>query len=182
MTLNNHIVIPQLRVFRTPVADQYATVLFKEAFNSEFPKARACTVKNTDITVDDWYQYVALYTWPDGAEECVGFCNWIKYENVYLEGGLAVQKGFYRQLDKVALERISKCGGLAQIIMEVAAVELTDCVAWFGYCGDARALKVDMRVGYVKTDHPYLIVRWVKSILEHEQAQLIDEIKSLGPF
>ncbi len=182
MTNNKYSAIPRLHVFRTPLAHQYATALFQEAFNSAFPTAHACKVNDFDIAIDDWYQYVALYKWPDGTEECVGFCNWIKYKDVYLEGGLAVQKSFYRRLDKVTFQQISRYGGLAQIIMEVAVTELTDCVAWFGYCGDAKALQVDMRVGFIKTDHPYLIVRWVKSVLESEQTQLIDEIKSLGPF
>ncbi len=175
--------LPQgLKIFRAPNASQIATELFKAAFNSEFPYPRSCQVLEVSITPQDWYQYVAIYTWPDGTEECVGFCNWIKYRDTYLEGGLAVQKNFYRRLPKSEFVNFSERGGLAQIIMETAALELNDCVAWFGYCGDAKALQVDLRVGFVQLAHPYLIVKWVKELSDLEKHAWVAEITRIGAF
>ncbi len=173
---------PGLKVFRAIDAASIASDLFQSAFNSAFPLPHACKVLDIEITTQDWYQYVALYTWPDGSEECVGFCNWIKYRNTYLEGGLAVKKDFYRSLPKSEFARFNERGGVAQIIMETAAAQLDDCVAWFGYCGDAKALKVDLRVGFVQLEHPYLIVKWIKDLPDADKVALIDEITRIGEF
>ena len=126
-----------LKVFETKDAARFAGALFHEAFNSVFPTPAPYRILETQIQPEDWRQFVAIYTWPDGTAECVGFCNWIKYKDVYLEGGLAVQKNFYRRLSKAHFAECNARGGVAQIVMETAATTLTDCVAWFGYCGDS---------------------------------------------
>lgn len=171
-----------LKVFEAADAASYAANLFRESFKSEFPVPRATQVLDVVISPADWRQYVAVYCWPDGHEECVGFCNWIRYKDVYLEGGLAAKRDFYRRLDNEHFTACRARGGIAQILMEQAATELIDCVAWFGYCGDAKALAVDLRVGYVRTEHPYLIVKWMRELPVAEQRQWIAEITRIGPF
>ena len=171
-----------LKVFETKDAASYAGALFQESFNSAFPVPAAYKILDTQILPEDWRQFVAIYTWPDGTEECVGFCNWIKYKDVYLEGGLAVQKNFYRRLAKPHFAECSARGGIAQIVMETAIAQLTDCVANFGYCGDLKALRVDLRAGYVQTEHPYLLVKWMQTLTASEQQARIDDVTRIGPF
>ena len=171
-----------LKVFETKDAARYAGVLFQESFNSAFPIPTAYKILDTQIQSEDWRQFVAIYTWPDGIEECVGFCNWIKYKDVYLEGGLAVQKNFYRRLAKPHFAECTARGGIAQIVMETAATKLTDCAAWFGYCGDLKALRVDLRAGFVQTEHPYLLVKWMQALSASEQQAWIDDVTRIGPF
>lgn len=171
-----------LRVFAAPDARKLAENLFRESFNSEFPAPRAARILEVDIHPADWRQYVAIYRWPDGREECVGFCNWIRYKDVYLEGGLAAKRDFYRRLDREHFASCRTRGGIAQIVMEYAATELNDCAAWFGYCGDAKALQVDLRVGYIRTGHPFVIVKWMRELTAAAQRQWIDEVIRIGPF
>lgn len=171
-----------LKVFETKDAASYAGALFQESFNSAFPIRTAYKILDTQIQPEDWRQFVAIYTWPDGTAECVGFCNWIKYKDVYLEGGLAVQKNFYRRLAKPHFAECSARGGIAQIVMEMAATELTDCAAWFGYVGDAKSMRVVLRVGYIRTEHQYLIVKWMRSLPEAERQARIDDVTRIGPF
>jgi hypothetical protein len=171
-----------LKVFESKDAVHYAGALFRESFAQDFPVPHAFRILETPIGPEDWRQYVAVYTWPDGAEECVGFCNWIKYKDVYLEGGLAVRKNFYRRLDKAEFAECSKLGGVAQIIMETAFSEQTDSVASFGYCGDLKALRVDLRAGYTQIDHPYLIVKWMQPLDDSTKRQWIDDVARIGPF
>ena len=73
-------------------------------------------------------------------------------------------------------------GGLAQMMMAAAERELDDCVAWFGYCGDAKALAVDLRAGYVETNRRHVIVKWFDAPPPAGQQRLIDEIAKIGPF
>ena len=171
-----------LNVFETDEAGRFAGALFQESFNSAFPIPSAIRILDTQIQPEHWRQFVATYTWPDGTNECVGFCNWIKYKDVYLEGGLAVQKSFYRRLPKPHFADCAARGGVAQIIMETAATTLTDCDAWFGYCGDAKALSVDMRVGFVRTTHPYLIVKWMRNLSGLEMRDWIADVTNIGAF
>ena len=171
-----------LKVFETKDAARHANALFQESFNSPFPVPVAYPILETQIQPEDWHQYVAIYTWPDGTAECVGFCNFIKYKDVYLEGGLAVQKNFYRRLMKAHFSECSARGGIAQIVMETAATELTDCAAWFGYCGDAKALQVDLRAGYVQTAHPHLLVKWMQPLSATQKQAWIDEVTRIGLF
>ena len=171
-----------LKVFEIKDAVNYAGVLFQESSNSAFPVPAAYKILDTQIQPEDWRQFVAIYTWPDGIEECVGFCNWIKYKDVYLEGGLAVQKNFYRRLSKPHFAECSARGGVAQIMMETAATKLTDCAAWFGYVGDAKSMRVGLRVGYVRTAHPYLIVKWLRLLPAAEMQAWIDDVTKIGPF
>jgi hypothetical protein len=67
------------------------------------------------------------------------------------------------------------------MMMAAAERELDDCVAWFGYCGDAKALAVDLRAGYVPTSRKF-IIKWFRDIPERERGRLIDEIAAIGPF
>ena len=171
-----------LKVFETSDAASYAGALFQESFNSAFPVPVSYRILDTQIQPEDWRQFVAIYSWPDGTAECVGFCNWIKYKDVYLGGGLAVQKNFYRRLAKPHFAECSARGGIAQIVMETAATKLTDCAAWFGYVGDAKSMRVVLRVGYIRTEHQYLIVKWMRSLSASEQKARIDDITKIGPF
>jgi len=171
-----------LKVFESKDAATYAGALFQESFNSAFPVPAAYRILDTQIQPQDWHQFVAVYTWADGTEECVGFCNWVRYKDVYLEGGLAVRKSFYRRLPKAHFSECSARGGIAQIVMETAATHLTDCDAWFGYCGDAKAMQVDLRVGYVRTAHPYLIVKWMRTLPAPQMQAWIDDVTRIGPF
>jgi len=172
-----------LRIFNAgSEAPKLAGGLFRESFGAEFPVPRLHAGLTIPTPPENWRQYVARYRWPDGTEETVGFCNWIKHGDVYLEGGMCVQKTFYRRMPREHFRECQAQGGLAQMMMTAAARELTDCVAWFGYCGDAKALAVDLRAGYVETHRKYVIVKWFKPLPEQERTALIDSIAAIGPF
>lgn len=171
-----------LSIFDAGNAERYAADLFRESFGAPFPVPRDRCGLSIPTPPENWRQYVARYRWPDGREETVGFCNWIKHGEVYLEGGMCVSKNFYRRLPKEHFDACRARGGIAQMMMETAARSLTDCSAWFGYCGDAKAMAVDLRAGYVPTRHAHLIVKWFRELPEREREALVDSIAAIGPF
>jgi hypothetical protein len=172
-----------LRIFNAgPAAPELAGELFRESFGAPFPVPRANAGLSIPTPPENWRQYVATYRWPDGREETVGFCNWIKHGEVYLEGGMCVQKTIYRRMPREHYREVQAQGGIAQMMMATAARELTDCTAWFGYCGDAKALAVDLRAGYQPTRHKYIIVKWFSPVDSVREAELIDSIARIGPF
>ena len=95
---------------------------------------------------------------------------------------MCVKKHFYRSLSKQEFRDCKTLGGVAQIMMESAARDLNDAAAWFGYCGDAQAYQVDLRVGYQPTAHKHLIVKWLREVDANAQAKLIEAIAKIGPF
>jgi hypothetical protein len=67
-------------------------------------------------------------------------------------------------------------------MMERAALQLNDRVAWFGYCGDRKASIVDARAGCLPTRHKFLIVKWFADLPESERRALVDKLAAIGPF
>jgi hypothetical protein len=170
------------RVIRTETAAFFAADLFRECFGSPFPVPIDDCGLAIPTPPENWRQFVAFYRWSETHFEPVGFCNFIRYGEVYLEGGMCVKKGFYRRLPKDHWLQCKSRGGVAQILMETASKELSDCTAWFGYCGDKMAFEVDKRVGYEPTHHRHLIVKWFSQPPTQRQHELIDLIGKIGPF
>lgn len=171
-----------LRVKNVGDATAVAGELFQTSFNAAFPTPRDFQLGEVLVKKSAWHQYIAQYNRADGTVECVGFCNWIRYGDVYLEGGMCVKKNFYRSLPKDEFRECKALGGVAQMTMEAAARDLDDAAAWFGYCGDHMAYQVDQRVGYQPTVHKHLIVKWTREMDTNAQAELIEAIAKIGPF
>jgi hypothetical protein len=156
-------------------AAYFAGPLFQQVFQQPFPSPPSAPSR-------PWAQYVAFFRWDDDRIEPVGFCNFLPYEDSWLEGGLCVRRNFYVRLPARLFEECRALGGVAQSIMEVAATELDDCAAWFGYIGDKRSLKVCMRCGYERTHREYLVVRWFRERSPARKAALLERVAALGPF
>lgn len=171
-----------IRIFGVPNAEALAGALFRESFKAEFPVPRDHCGLPIPTPPGDWRQYVAVYTWPGGVEETVGFCNFIKYSQVYLEGGMCVKKGFYKRMPRDHWRECRAQGGIAQMMMKAAERELDDCTAWFGFCGDAMAMAVDLRAGYEPTSRAHLIAKWFRPVDAAERERLVESIAAIGPF
>ena len=169
-------------VVRVPNAEYFVGDLFLESFGSPFPVPREHAGLSIPTPPAHWHQFVALYKWPDQRIETVGFCNWIRHKTVYLEGGLCVRRGFYRRLPPAHLRECSNAGGVAQLMMEAASEVLNDCDAWFGYCGDKKAYRATMRVGYVPLQSPYLIAKWFRELPQARRQELEADVARIGPF
>jgi hypothetical protein len=171
-----------IRIFDAGNAEALAGALFRESFNAPFPVPREGCGLPIPTPPHAWRQYVAVYTWPDGAEETVGFCNFIRYGEVYLEGGMCVKKGFYKRMPRDHFRDCKARGGIAQMTMLAAEAELNDCAAWFGYCGDSMALAVDLRAGYEPTSRTYLIAKWFQDVSPAKREELVEAVARIGPF
>jgi hypothetical protein len=163
-------------------AQYFAADLFYESFGIAFPVPRENAGLSIPTPPDNWWQEVAFYKSSEGRIEIVGFCNWIRYADCYLCGGMCVRRDFYRRLPREHWLACRERGGVAQIMLETAFRDLTDCVAWFGYCGDKKAYIVDIRAGFKPTRHRYLIVNWNADLPEAEKRALEDRLAGIGPF
>jgi hypothetical protein len=163
-------------------AEFFAADLFHESFRHPFPVPRENAGLSIATPANRWWQEVAFYKRSEQHIEPVGFCNWIRYEDCYLCGGMCVRANFYRNLPREHWLACRGRGGIAQIMLETAFASLTDCRAWFGYCGDKKAYIVDIRAGYQPTRHRYLIVKWNGEFPEADKRTLEDRIAEIGPF
>lgn len=163
-------------------AGYFASDLFFESFGGGFPTPTPISLAGVEIPQESWFQCVALYKWPNGLIEPVGFCNWIRFGDVYLEGGLCVKGNFYKRLPRPHWQECQAHGGVAQLMMEFGAARLNDLSAWFGYCGDKRSLIVTRRVGYQGTAHPYLIAKWFRDLPESDKERITADVARIGPF
>jgi hypothetical protein len=171
-----------LCVMRVPKAEFFAGKLFFESFGQQFPVPRDDCGLAIPTPKAAWHQYVAVYRWPDERMETAGFCNWIRFNGVYLEGGLCVRPGFYRRLPRAQFAECAALGGVSQIMMDKAASELNDCPAWFGYCGDRKSYLACRRAGFVPTGRKYLIAKWFGKLSEADGDRLVDMVAAIGPF
>ncbi|MEP6996058.1 MAG: hypothetical protein ABI900_00340 [Betaproteobacteria bacterium] len=169
-------------VVRFANAGFFASHLFWDSFRAPFPVPRDGCGLPIPTPPEAWRQYVAFYKWAENSFEPVGFCNWIRYGDVYLEGGMCVHATIYRRMSRDQWAECRSRGGIAQLMMEAAARELNDCDAWFGFCGDRKAWIVDARFGYVSTDKKYLIVKWFRELSPARQQELIEQVAKIGPF
>ncbi|MFO1310488.1 MAG: hypothetical protein U1F41_00320 [Burkholderiales bacterium] len=163
----------RLHIRRFDDAAYFAGPLFEESFRSAFPVPPAGA---------GWAQYVAFYRWDGDRIEPVGFCNYLPFEELWLEGGLCVRRGFYARLDPTHAEQCRAAGGVAQLIMEQAARDLAQCDAWFAYIGDPQSLKVCTRIGYEPTGRGYVMVKWFRSLPPERRNAWIERVAALGPF
>ncbi|MDQ2963601.1 MAG: hypothetical protein M3R31_10665 [Pseudomonadota bacterium] len=163
-------------------AQYFAADLFYESFQLPFPVPRENSGLSIPTPPENWWQEVVLYKWSETHLEAVGFCNWIRYADCYLCGGMCVRNNFYRRLPREHWLPCRERGGIAQIMLETAFRDLTDCTAWFGYCGDKKAYIVDIRSGYQPTRHPYVIVKWNADLADAAKRALEDRIAAIGPF
>jgi hypothetical protein len=163
-------------------ASFFATDLFREGFGQPFPRPRPAAGLSITTPNDTWHQYVAFYKWSEIAIEPVAFVNFIRYEGVYLEGGLCARRNFYRRLSPAHWRECKARGGIVQVLLEQAILELNDADAWFGHSSNNPAWLVNERLGFQRTRHQYLKVKWFRDLPEARKREIEDRIDAIGSF
>lgn len=125
----------------------------------------------------------ALYQYPDHSWVPVSYLNYQEYDEVLLAGGACTDGGVIREMSVRQQDQITKFEGLYFQLAQYATQKYAlGKIATFGYCGDARAWEVNEKLGYERTKHQYVIVRWHdKPKIAHAEA-LINKICAIGPF
>ena len=118
-----------------------------------------------------------------GAYHVAGYSHMTPHGNVYLSGGSCTDGDVIRLMSEKQRELVSANGGILHHILKYAFDKYAGhCRAFFGHCGDARAWEVVMAVGFVPTEHQYLIAHWHQPIDDAEKAALVAKINAIGAF
>jgi len=127
--------------------------------------------------------FVAFARTADGSSRVVGYIHYSAWETVgWLCGGLCVDRDAYALVAPADAAAWKRAGGIGEIILRDTFARLTDRIAIFGYCGDARQWEHDLNVGFVPAGPPRLLVHWNRPVEAPEQARLIERVAALGPF
>ena len=103
--------------------------------------------------------------------------------SIGLTGGACTDGEVIRRMSAAQRSAIESSGGILAHTLAYAFVRYEkDVDAFFGHCGDRRALEVIPNVGLLPTEAPHLFVRWSAELDEATRRRLIDQAVKLGPF
>ena len=126
---------------------------------------------------------VALYRSAEGDLRLAGYSHMRPFGDVYLSGGSCSAGETIRAMEPEHRTAIQAAGGVWYLILKYAFERYADCCdAFFGHCGDARALQVATAAGFVSAGHQHLIAHWHKPLHENIRRALVAKVHALGPF
>lgn len=118
-----------------------------------------------------------------GASFLAGYSHMRRFDEVYLSGGSCTDGEILRRMSAEQLHLLNSQGGLWFHMLKHKFHKLGgECEAFFGHCGDKRALEVARAAGFVQLQHPHLIAHWHIEITENRKNYLISKVHALGPF
>ena len=112
-----------------------------------------------------------------------GYLHLMPFGDTILVGGGCTDGNVLRILSPARSDAVNAAGGILLHLLRHAFANYGDrCEAFLGYCGDPRAEEVDLRAGFVKTQHPHLLVHFHKPRHEVMQRALIAKGAAIGAF
>lgn len=150
-------------------ADFVAAALFRRKFAAPPP--------------DVGRHLVALYRDAQGALHLAGYSHMRPFGDVYLSGGSCSNGDTMRAMTPQHRAAIQDAGGVWYRVLKYAFARYADCCdAFFGHCGDPRALEVATAAGFEHAGHTHLIAHWHKPLHENIRRALVAKVHALGPF
>lgn len=126
--------------------------------------------------------FVALYRVNDEQWQSLGYVHFTCHGKDYLCGGLVMDDRRYRRVLPEHRQQIADIGGVAELMLRESFLCLGDYEVIWGYVGDKQAEKVDLRVGFERTEHPYIMAVWGRSFSNKVKRQKVQQIAELGAF
>lgn len=157
-----------LQVVETRTAEPFVAELFQRKFGSPPP--------------DYPRHFVVFYAAGEGAWLPAGYINFWARGRAFMGGGMVIDERVYRRMPAEHRRVIKDGGGIAETLLREAVNMLPDNDVVWGYVGDSRAEKVDLRVGFVHTHVDKVIAYWNNEFDDERRRALVDEIATLGPF
>ena len=126
---------------------------------------------------------VLFYRTTDRTFRVASYLHLWTAETIGLIGGGCTDGRSIRLMSDAERLAIDNAGGLLlQTLRYAFDRHEGELHAFFGHCGNDRALAVDLRAGFTRTDDPHLLVRWNRDLTELERATLYQRALALGSF
>lgn len=156
------------RVVEIDDVEQHAGALFRRCFRSPPPTTPRHFVAQADIGGEE--------------DQTMGYIHYSRLEDFYLGGGMCIDERAVRRLSSDRRSQLKEAGGIAEQMLRFTTSKLSDAKAIFGYVGDRRAERVDLRAGFQHTGVEHLIVFWVRKLSVSERQSAIERVARVGPF
>ena len=129
------------------------------------------------------HHIVSFFRADDGALWPASYVHFRPFGELLLVGGAATDGSVFARMSEAQRQQVRDSGGLYLRALRWAFARYAEqCLAYFGYCGDARAWDVDMQAGFVPTAHDRLIAHWHRPLTEDARHALTATAHALGPF
>ena len=129
------------------------------------------------------HHLVCLYRDATGAQHVAGYSHMRPFGDVYLSGGSCTSGETIRRMQPHERSAVEAGGGVWFYLLKYAFRKYADhCDAFFGHCGNPRALEVALAAGFEKTAHAPVIVNWHKPLHDVVRRALLAKVVALGTF
>ena len=162
-----HADLGNLSLIEVSDATALAGPMFAKAFKADIPR---------------FPRHFVLLFRGSGTPSVIGYVHHTRFGDAYLAGGLVVRALHFRKLDHETAALVRKEGGLAEWIMRTTCGWLDAVDAVFAYMGEKRSIRVNLRVGFVPTQHPHLHVLWKRPCSPQRMRALIEKVAARGSF
>lgn len=126
--------------------------------------------------------FVGFFRDARGALHTLGYVHCLISSGLALGGGSCIDEAVVRLMTREQRQLFREAGGINALILRFMCDQLSDFGVVFGYCGDARAKLVDLKVGFVETPYPRLLVKLLRPLPQDEIDRKIEAAHAFGPF
>jgi len=145
------------------------------------PLAGALFARSFKAVIPDFPRHFVIVDRARAGQDAIGYVHHTPCGDAYLAGGLVVSALEFRKLDARTAQAVRGEGGLGEWIMRASCASL-DGDAVFAYMGDAKSIRVNLRVGFAPTAHRYLHVLWKRELTQERRRAIVEQVAALGAF
>jgi len=161
-------VVPECLEVREVEEGSVARPIFQRRFRSD-PPEEPC--------------HVVAFHREAGIERPLCYVHFTPMPDYMLGGGACVDDRVIRAMPRSDREAVAHAGGPYHLTLAWAVRHFAPRTpAIFGYCGDVRAERVDLAVGFEKTPYRHLLVYWTRDLDDAERRRLVELAHAHGPF
>ncbi len=158
-------------------------ISFSEVSDGQFIAGDLFRKKFEGLPPKQKHHLLALYRRSSHHLVPVSYVHFRPFGDICLVGGACTDGQAFPYMSDAERALIKQQGGLYLHLLRFAFERLApQFTAFFGYCGETRALEVDLQAGFRMTDHQYLLIYTKNDLDPTVEKALIAKAAALGPF
>lgn len=156
---------------------------FCEVSDGQFVAGDVFSKKFGGLPPEDGHHLVVFYRQSPNQLIPACYVHFRPFGDICLVGGACTDGDAFSYMSDKEKLYIKEQGGLYLHLLDFAFERFSSrFTAFFGHCGDARALEVDLQAGFRLTEHQYLIIYTQNQLDATVEKALIAKAAALGPF
>ncbi len=158
-------------------------ISFSEVSDGQFIAGELFRKKFDGLPPEQKHHLLALYRRSPHHLVPASYVHFRPFGDICLVGGGCTDGQAFSYMSNAERALIKQQGGLFLQLLRFAFEHLAaEFTAFMGYCGDARALEVDLQAGFRMTEHQHLLIYTSNELDPTVEKALIAKAAALGPF